>query len=374
MAERRVRIANPILRGNEKQYVIDALERNELSWHGQYVRRFEQRFATYVDTEHALAVTNGTAALHLALLAIDIQPNDLVIVPALTYVATANAVRYCGAIPIICDVDPKTWCLNPESVERAVDECGGNIKAIIAVHLYGVPCDMFALRDICNKHGLLLIEDAAQALGAEYHNRRVGSLSDIAAFSLFANKIITTGEGGMITAHSSVYMMRANYLRGQCQDRAGQYFHSEVGYNYRMTNIQAAIGLAQLEQIYQLIAGRERVRRYYDEAFDGVFETQSYPSDTFPICWMYSVLVPEGVSRDGVIQQLEKDGIETRPIFTPLDQLPMYLSSTPCPLADRIARRGINLPTHPDVTKDDIAYVVEHVRSAVGQEYEQRIS
>ena len=366
---RQISVSQPVLNGNERQYVQNALDKNELSWRGRYVRTFEREFAAYVGTSHALTCSSGTAALHLALRALNVQPDDAVIVPALTYVATANAVRYCDALPTICDVDPRTWTISPTALEDLLAESNGHrVAGVIIVHLYGVPCDMDRLRYICAQQGLWIIEDAAQAFGARWNGEAVGSLTDIAAFSLFANKIITTGEGGMVSTSNQEFALRMAYLRGQCQDKPGEYFHSEVGFNYRMTNLQAALGLAQLEQVDKFLEQRALIGATYREEFAGKLECQYVYVQSHPVTWMFSVLLPHRVDRQRVSDRLARDGVETRPIFTPLSDLPMYQSWETTPVADSIYARGLNLPTHCGLTLGDVQYVIERVLAAVEAE------
>jgi perosamine synthetase len=367
---RHVPLAAPVLHGRERDYVLDALERNELSWHGEYVGRFERDLAMYVGTDYALSSSSGTAALHLAMKALDVRPGDEVIVPALTYVATANAVAYCDALPTFADVDPLTWNISPDSVEDllvAGPSAGRRIAGVIAVHLYGVPCDMTRLRNLCNEAGIFLVEDAAQALGARWLGLNIGGLSDIASFSFYANKIVTMGEGGAVTTDNIDLIERVRYYRGHCQDKSGHYTHSDVGFNYRLTNIQAAIGVAQLESLQAKLLTRRTIGDAYRSGFAGKLAWQRYYDDSQPVDWMFSVLLPDGVSRDHVAGQLRAGGIETRPIFTPLCDLPMYRTLDGCAAAREIARRGLNLPTHELLTVEDLDYVVENVLSAVGK-------
>ena len=253
-------VAEPSFEGNELEYVTNCIRSGWVSSLGEYVKRFEQGFAAYCGVRHGVATHNGTVALHLALAALGIGPGDEVILPTLTFVATANAVTYTGARPIFVDSEPHTWNIDPEAAARAVTPL---TRAIIAVHLYGHPADMEPLRALTEQHGLTLIEDAAEAHGARYKGQRVGSLSDVAVFSFFGNKIITTGEGGMVLTDDPSLAERCFFLENQARHKENPYWHPEIGYNYRMTNVQAALGVAQLERIEELVAIRIRNAAHY---------------------------------------------------------------------------------------------------------------
>lgn len=235
-------VAEPSLDGREKEYVMECLESGWISGSGKYIDRFEESFARFCNARHGVAVANGTVALHVALLALGITAGDEVIVPDLTYIAAANSVLYCNAKPVFADVDPVTWTLNPAEVERKITP---RTRAIIAVHLYGHPVEMGQIQKLAKNHKLFIIEDAAEAHGAEYKGRRIGSIGDIATFSFYGNKIITTGEGGMIVTNDDTLARQSRLLKGQGMDPERRYWFPMLGYNYRMTNIQAAIGLAQ---------------------------------------------------------------------------------------------------------------------------------
>jgi perosamine synthetase len=270
----RIYVAQPRLGGNERAYVLDCIDSNWISSGGKYLTAFQDSFAEFCGTKHAVAASNGTTALHLALLALNLGPGDEVLVPTVTYIATANAVAYCGATPVLVDVLPGTLNLDPEQAARKITP---RTKGILAVHLYGHPADMAALSHLADEHGLWIVEDAAEAHGAEVSGQRVGGIGTCAVFSFFGNKIITTGEGGMVTTNDAALAARLTLLRGQGMDPTRRYWFPEVGYNYRMTNVQAAIGLAQLEQIDEAIADRDRLARWYDDALAGLAGRLSLP-------------------------------------------------------------------------------------------------
>lgn len=361
-------VASPVLGPAEMKYVVDCLESGWISSAGRYVGEFETAFGEFCDVPFAASCCNGTVALHLALLALGVGPGDEVIVPTLTYVATANAVVYCGATPALVDSEPDTMNLDPRAVEAAITP---RTKAVIAVHLYGHPADMVALREICEPRNVRIVEDAAEAHGASQDGRRVGSLGDIATFSFFGNKIITTGEGGMITTTDQDLDTRVRLRRGQGQDPDRRYWFPIVGYNYRMTNVAAAIGLGQLESIDEHLAARRRVAAAYDERFANGGARCTLPV-TRPgyvnVNWLYTIVLDDDVEheRDHVIERLAAAGIETRPVFYPMHVMPVYRQpSGSFPVAERLGARGISLPTHGRLTDADIDFVADTLRSVL---------
>jgi perosamine synthetase len=324
------------------------------------VKRFEREFAAYCGVRHGVATHNGTVALHLALAALGIGPGDEVILPTLTFVATANAVVYTGATPVFVDSEPHTWNIAPEAVARAVTP---RTRAIIAVHLYGHPADMDPLRALADQHGLTLIEDAAEAHGARYKGRRAGSLSDVAIFSFFGNKIITTGEGGMVLTDDPALAERCFLLENQARHNENPYWHAEIGYNYRMTNLQAALGVAQLERIEDLIAVRVQNAAHYNRRLSEVPGLSRPPCAEWAenVYWMYTVLVEEeyGLDRDTVMTRLRQRGIDTRPAFYPIHTLPMYHQDQRLPVAEEVGRKGLNLPSGATLTPEQVDLVCD---------------
>ena len=265
MSDSFIPISKPFIGAREKELVLDALDSGWVSSIGKYIDEFEANFARYCGTEYALAVSNGTTGLHLALAALGLQPGDEVIIPDLTFVATANAVAYTGATPVLADVDADTLCIDPASVKSLISE---RTKAIIPVHLYGHPADMDALIEIGRAHGVDIIEDAAEAHGAEYRGRRVGALGRCGVFSFYGNKVITTGEGGMLTTDDREFYQRARRLRDHAMSPQRRYFHEERGFNYRITNLQAALGVAQLERIDDFLDRRAEIMGWYNAELD----------------------------------------------------------------------------------------------------------
>jgi perosamine synthetase len=354
-----IHIASPDLSGNEKAYVNECLDSTWISSAGHFIGDFERDFASLCGSKHAVATNNGTTALHLVLAALNIGPGDEVIVPVLTYIATANAVRYCGAEPIFVDVEPDTMNMDPRLFEAAITD---RTRAVIPVDLYGHPADMVAITAIADRHGIHVIEDSAEAHGAEINGERVGSFGLATAFSFFGNKILTTGEGGAVTTDDDDLAARLLLLRGQGMDLKRRYWFTDVGFNYRMTNIAAAIGLAQLERFEESLLRRDLIAKQYDEllaCLPGLGLPSQRP-EVRRVNWLYTVTI-DGASvdqRDRVIGSLAQEGIETRPVFHPLHHLPPYLQlDRSYPVAERLGATGISLPTHLGLTESDIARV-----------------
>lgn len=360
-------VSQPDLAEIELKYVSDAIRSSWISSTGPYVDRFESQFASLCGCRSALAVANGTAALHLALLTLDLKAGDEVIVPSLTYIATANAVRYAGATPIFVDVDPKTWCLDPTLVKSRITE---RTKGIIAVHLYGHPADMDALGEIARSRGLWLVEDAAEAHFARYKGRPVGSLGDIAMFSFYGNKIVTCGEGGALVLNDPQLEQRARILRGQGMDPNRRYFFPIIGYNYRLTNVACAILCAQLERREQIVARRAEIFQQYTQRLREIPGIGLQPAAQWadPAQWLYCITVdPEfGRSRDELAVRLRTAGIDTRPFFVPIHTLPPYLSPDPpaLPVTNRLAEAGMNLPTFSGLKESDVEQICAAIRNA----------
>jgi len=387
-------VCEPTLIGNEKRYALDCIETNWISSMGKYIEQFEQGFATFCGVKHAVAVNNGTTALHLALAASGIGSGDEVIVPTFTMIASVNAILYTGAKPVIVDADPETWNMvtSPSGIKKLAAKITKKTKAIMPVHIYGHPVDMDPILEIAKQHHLLVIEDAAEAHGAEYRGKqgvkKCGAMSHAACFSFYANKIITTGEGGMIVTDDDVLAERLRLLRNHAFTKK-RFIHNELGYNYRMTNIQAAIGCAQLEQIEKLIALRIKNAHCYNQLFKAsglVGKGITLPSEkpwAKNVYWMYGILIDEktfGISKDQLMTELEKQGIQTRSFFYPMHQQPMFVNKKypnglsdadlrdHYPVADRLAQEGLYLPSSSHLTEEQIKTVVDAVVSlAKGQ-------
>ena len=366
---KKINVAEPMLDGNEQKYVMDCLETGWISGSGKYVGAFEEQFADFCGTKYAVAVSNGTVALHVALLALGIGPGDEVIVPDFTYIASANSVTYCGATPILVDVDPETLALDSDDVERKITP---RTKAIMPVHIYGHPANMDPIQAIAARHNLYVIEDAAEAHGAEYKGRRVGGIGDVATFSFYGNKIITTGEGGMVTTNDEALAKEIQLLKGQGMDPNRRYWFPMVGYNYRMTNLQAAIGLAQFERISYFIERRIEVASWYAEQLkdtDMVLPGQAdWAKNVF---WLYSPMAPKNINRDKLIVQMAEQGVETRPFFYPMHVLPPYFDpkgDSKYPVTTSAAARGLNLPSSSTLSREDVKYISDALKSCIEEQ------
>ena len=361
-------LAKPNLGGNELKYVSDCINSGWISSQGPYVERFEQAFATYLGGGQARTVSSGTTALHVALVALGIGPGDEVIVPNLTFGATANVVVHCGATPVFVDVDPATLGLSAATVAPAIT---ARTKCIIPVHLYGHPCDMGPLMDLATAKNIWVIEDCAEALGAEYKGQKVGLIGHAGCFSFFANKVITTGEGGMVVAKDPALIEKIGVLRDHGMTKERRYWHVYPGFNYRMTNLQAAVGLAQIEQIEKFLGNRRNIAQRYTHQL-GIINGLQLPSQAAwakNIFWLYSILVDAtkfGLARDQLREHLSVKGIEARNVFTPLQGQPAYKSGrmTACPVSDDYAARGLSLPTANDLTLDEVDRVCDAIHNA----------
>lgn len=352
-----VRVAKPDLTHHEFRSVLDAFISTWISNRGAYVEKFEDEFGSFAGTRHAVSVSNGTVALHLALVALDIGPGDEVIVPDLTFAATINAVLHCGATPVIVDVDPRTWCMGLDAVRAARTS---RTRAIIPVHLYGRPAEIGPIAQYARSHDIAVVEDCAEAIGARYRGRVVGQFGDVSCFSFYANKIVTTGEGGMCVSHSDGLGRSLRVLRDHGMTPGRFYWHERVGFNYRMTNMQAAIGQAQLWRIGDTLERNQRIAGMYRDALydiPGVRFPPDLPDECEPVVWLTSVQVP-AERREAILQAALDARIELRPFFHPLSSQPPYARfARSCPAAIELSETGLNLPTSRAVD----AQVVERV-------------
>jgi perosamine synthetase len=366
----RISVAAPVLDGREAEYVNECLSTSWISSVGRFIAEFEKSFAEFCGVKHAVATNNGTTALHLALVALGLQPGDEVIVPTLTYIASANAVRYCNARPVFVDNDVDTFNVDPERIASLITP---RTKGIMPVHLYGHPVDMDPIFELAERHKLFVVEDAAEGLGALYRGRRIGGLGGgCATFSFFGNKIITTGEGGMVTTNDDEVAARLRLYRGQGVDPERRYWFPVIGYNYRMTNVAAAIGLAQLERINTHLQKRKAIATGYDQRLAHMSDRIALPK-TKPWAehayWMYTIRLRDEVAkeRDRVMEDLDDLGIETRPVFYPMHIMPPYQDATqgPFPRAEMCGSRGINLPTHGRLTEQDLDRIADALEVAI---------
>jgi len=366
-----ISVATPVIGERELTYITDAVRSGWVSSQGPYIERFERAFADYIGVSDAVAVSNGTVALHLALHALGIKAGDEVLVPDLTFVATVHAVLQTGATPVFVDVEPDTWCIDPIAAARAITP---RTRAIIPVHLYGHPADMDAIQGVADKGSLVIVEDAAEAHGAQWRGRRVGSIGKVGVFSFYGNKIITTGEGGMVTSNDTTFASRLRYLKNHGMSPQRRYYHTELAFNYRMTNIQAALGLAQLEQIDHFIEQKRKIYRWYAEGLAGVrgIVLNSERQYARNVYWMSSLVLGEDcpIARQELADFLALRGIDSRPFFVPLHQLPHLAgfraigrNGEGCPEATKLGAMGLNLPSDCHLSERE----VREIASAINQ-------
>jgi perosamine synthetase len=362
-------VALPSIGERELRYVTDAVLSGWVSSRGKYIGMFEERFAAFCGTAHGVAVSNGTVALHLALAALGIGPGDEVIVPALTFIATANSVTYCGARPVFVDIEPTSWNLDPEQVEAAITP---RTRAIMPVHLYGQPCRIDRILEIAEKHKLSVIEDAAEALGAEFDGRRVGSFGHMGCFSFYGNKNITTGEGGAVVTNDARLYEKLRILRDHGMSQTRKYWHDVVGFNYRMTNIQAALGVAQLERWDQISAAKVKISDRYGECTksEHLMTPPGWPN-SLPVCWIFTMMLNQAtaqVDRDELLARLARQGVDGRPAFYPIPAMPPYFEpdwASRYPVSAQVSAQGFSLPTYVDMSDKDLDRVVAATLTAV---------
>jgi perosamine synthetase len=361
-------VCEPTLAGNETKYVLECLESNWISSAGKYIPEFEERFAAECGCSHGVACANGTVALHLALAALDLSPGDEVIIPTFTMIATINAVAYTGATPVLVDNEPCTWNMD---VEQVADKITSRTKVIVPVHIYGHPVDMDPLMALAEQHGIFVLEDAAEAHGAEYKGRRAGGLGHAGGFSFYANKIITTGEGGMITTNDADLATLTRNLRDHAFSSERHFWHKYMGFNYRMTNMQAAVGLAQTEQLGEFVEKRRKNAALYTDLLKEIPGIVTPPEAGYAknVFWMYSILVEDefGMTRDELRSFLAAHGVETRTFFIPMHLQPIYFSQFKgqrYPVSEMLCQRGFYLPSASSLTENQISFIATVVREA----------
>jgi len=359
----------PLLGEKELEYVVDCIKTNWISSKGKYVKEFENKFAEYCNCKYGITTTSGTTAIHLALASIGIKKGDEVIVPSFTMIGSVFPIIYCGAKPVFVDAESETWNINTDQIEEKINE---RTKAIIPVHIYGHPCNMDKIVKLAEEYSLYVIEDAAEAHGAEYAGKKTGGLGDIGCFSFYANKIITCGEGGMVVTNDQKIAETARSLRDLSFPKGARvYVHSQVGYNYRMTNMQAAIGLAQLERIDEFVEMRRKNAKLYNVLLSDLKGIRLPPEKEWAknVFWMYSILVePEfGASRDELIEMLANKQIETRPFFVPMDQQPVFqdrgfFKGDTFPIAAELSRKDLHLPSSSGLEEREINYICNTIK------------
>jgi len=367
-----VPVSKPLFSELEKKYVLDALEKGDISgFKGQYIKKFEDQFATFCGVKHAVTVSSGTTALHLALAVLGIKSDDEVLVSSLTNMATFFAVLYQNAKPIPVDCELETLNIDPLLVEEKITD---KTKAIIVVHLYGHPVDMDPILALAKKYNLYVIEDAAEAHGAEYKGRKVGSLGDIGCFSFYANKIVTTGEGGMITTNNPELADKARSLKALAFGKENKFMHQDVGYNYRLTNLQSALGCAQMDKIDLIIKKKRQMAEYYLKNLAGI-EGLQLPVEkdyAFNVYWMFNLVLTGKLmgKRKEIMSQLEEKGVEVRDDFVPFNDQEIFIKSDltqheDCPLATQIGKNGFYIPSGTDISEEEQNYVIEQIKEVI---------
>ena len=358
--------AGPSIIEKEVEYGLDAIQNGWNEHHSDYIKKFEDAFKDYTGSNYAMATSSCTGAMHLALLALGIQAGDEVIIPEITWIATAAVVKYVGATPVFCDVDRETWTICPQSLEKKIT---AKTKAIMPVHVYGHPCEMKPIWDLAKKYNLKIIEDAAQSIGAEYKGQKTGSLGDAAGFSFQGAKALVTGEGGMLLCKDKDIFERSRFKGDHGRDSKKTLFNIEIGYKYKMSNLQAAIGLAQTERVEELVAKKRKIFDWYNKRLKDAekISLNAQKSWAKNIYWMTSIILSDKIklTRDEFIQKLKERNIDSRPMFYPLSSLPMF-ENQDNPNAYFIGHRGINLPSGHNRTEEEIDYICQHIKDILG--------
>ncbi len=359
-------VYQPDLSGKERDYVNECLESTWISSKGKFIREFEEKFAEYSGIKYATGVCNGTVALHLALVTLGIGEGDEVIVPTFTYIASVNAIAYTGATPVFADSLADTWQLDPADLQRKITP---KTRAVMPVHIYGHMCDMERISQTAKRNGLFVIEDCAEAFGSRYLGQMAGNFGDIATFSFFGNKTITTGEGGMVATNDKTLYDRAAHFKGQGLAAHREYWHDVIGYNYRMTNICAALGLAQIERADEIIKKKRKIAAWYKNNLEGTpVHFQPEHENYINSYWMVTILTDTTAHRDELREALAEKGIETRPTFYPVHTMPMYSAKFhKFPIAEDIGWRGINLPSYPGLEEKDVEYICNVIKEFYGK-------
>lgn len=347
----------------EKQYLNKCIDSTFVSTFGPFIGEFEDKFSQYVGTKRAISTQSGTAAIHLALHELGIGPGDEVIVPVITFIASVNPITYVGATPVFVDIDPSSWNMDPEKVEKAITK---NTKAILPVHIYGNPCDMAAITEISQRHGIPIIEDATESLGASYHGKMTGTFGSMACFSFNGNKVITTGGGGMITTDDEKLADHMKFLVNQARDESKGYYHPEIGFNYRMTNLEASLGLAQFERLPEFLQKKKRYSEIYREILTGVkgIEFQEEYPDSISSWWLSSIKINHPTKDIPQIQkELKEKAIPTRRIFVPITEFPPYenYKKEEYPNSYELYEKGLNLPGSTLNSEEQVEFVARSI-------------
>jgi len=354
-------VLSPCLEGNEMKYLADCVRSNWISSQGKYVREFEDIFKKLHNNYYALAVSSGTTALHLALEALGIKNGDEVIVPNITFAATINSVLYCNATPVLCEIDYESWCIDIDSIKKLITT---KTKAIIPVHLYGQPCDLDKLVKIANENKIYIVEDCAEAIGSKISKKRVGTFGDCSTFSFYGNKTITTGEGGMVLFRDKKVYENAKLLRDHGMSSKRKYWHDRVGFNYRMTNLQAAVGVAQMERFSEIIKLKQAIFNYYSKKLKdqkGILKLPSSYENISNSSWLYTLILDYSINRDDLVRKLQESGIESRPTFCALSEMPPYIKykhSTDLKNSKLLSSQGLSLPSSTMLKEIQLEHIV----------------
>ena len=365
---RTIPVMEPKLSENASLYVQECLETNWISSKGKYVNKFENEFSKVNDNLNALSVSNGTVALHLALVALGIKHGDEVLVPNFTFASCINAIIHSGAKPIIVDIEPDTWCIDHKLIKNLITK---NTKAIMPVHLYGMPCNIEEILNIAHSCNLKVIEDCAEAIGSKWQGKPVGTFGEAATFSFFGNKTITTGEGGMIIFKDNKIYDKAKILRDHGMSVKKRYWHDHVGFNYRMTNLQAAVGYSQMEQFNNIINKKRSIAERYTANLSDLNGIKHLPGDTdkaYHSYWLYSLQLEERIDRDEVISKLLNRGIEARPVFYPLNEMAIYksfITHNYFPISKIVSRSSLSLPSSLNLDNAQIDHICDTLKSTI---------
>jgi len=361
-------VCEPLVTAREIELVLDCLKTGWISSAGKYLEQFENGWALYCNMPHGIAMSNGTTALQIAVRLLDLNPGDEVIMPTFTIISCAQAITYCGGVPVLIDSDPHNWQMDINQIKSKITP---RTRAIMVVHIYGHPADMDPILEIAKKYGLTVIEDAAEAHGAEYKGKKCGGFGDISVFSFYANKLITTGEGGMVLTKREELAEKARSLRNLCFQKKQRFLHDELGYNFRLTNIQAALGVAQLERIEQIVERKRSIAHAYSEQLKNVESIELPIEEPWAknIYWVYGIILKENTGMDGTqcAQKLVAKGVETRPFFLGMHEQPVFRAmglfrNEAYPVAERMARQGLYIPSGLTIKDDEIEKVSEAVR------------
>jgi perosamine synthetase len=369
----KIPVNEPIVSDLAKKYVNDALDTSWISSAGKYIDKFESKFAKYLGVNYATTVSNGTAALHIALDVLGVSKGDEVIIPDLTIISCAAAVRYLDAIPVFVDVKESTGNIDPQKIEAAITK---KTKVIMVVDLYGHPADYKEINKIAKKYNLSILEDAAEAHGAEYYGQKAGSLADIATFSFYANKIITTGEGGMVVTDKKDLIEKIKLKKNLSHKPGQRFFHEEIGYNYRMTNLQAALGLANLEDIDKYLNKKYKIAKFYNDRLKkySFLKLPKQNEHVKSVYWMYTIelLKNSPISRDDFMSKLKEKGVDTRTYFYPLHTMPALSdfvnnNSNDFPIANKLSKNGFYIPSGLALTIEQMEYVTKSIDEIINE-------